>query len=104
MIPVQVQFSLTPSTASASYVMQQPVPTLVWDVTGLTRVHVYDDQQHFDSTKPAGITEVCPGPQTPNPPAPNTCAAPSGTYVYTLDAYDASNRLVLHRTLKLTIG
>jgi len=74
-------------------------PSLSWSVTNVARVHVYDGVGAFDSTKKSGSTNPCPQKNNTGP----TCTAAAGQYVYTLDAYNSSNQLILHRTLTLTI-
>ena len=73
------------------------------DVVGEQRgtVHVYDAVGTFDSTTKSG--NVTPCPDKNNPPG-STCEAAPGKYVYTLDAYNSANQLVLHRTQTLTIN
>jgi len=67
----------------------------------VSRVHVYDAVGAFDSTNKSGTTTPCPNK---NNPAGSVCEAAPGRYVYTLDAYNSSNQLVLHRTQTLTIN
>jgi hypothetical protein len=101
-IPVTVTFTLAPNDAATPYIMGLGgvtlPPVLTWAVTGLAKVHVYDNAKVFDSTKPSSQVIVCP-----NPGDTTQCNAPAGTYTYTLDAYDSNNVLVLHRTLTLTL-
>jgi hypothetical protein len=52
----------------------------------------------FDSTKASGNARACPSAQSLL-----VCVAPQGDYVYTLDAFDASGRRIVHRTLTLHI-
>jgi hypothetical protein len=99
-IPIRVTFNLAPNSTSTPYLTTEPdkPPTLTWSVSGVTRVHVYDNVHVFDSTKLSGTQAVCPGAST----GPQ-CNAAAGTYTYTLDAFNASNILVLHRTQTPTI-
>jgi len=100
-IPIHVTFTLSPNTAATPYSLnaQDKPPTLTWSVTGVARVHVYDNVHVFDSTKADGTQVVCPSTSA----NPQLCNAATGTYTYTLDAYNSSNIIVLHRTQTLTI-
>jgi hypothetical protein len=96
-----VSFTLVPTTETEGYPASGTgAPTLSWSVTNVSRVHVYDGVSVFQSTKKLGSTNPCPKKNNTGP----TCTAAPGQYVYTLDAYNSSNQLVLHRTVTLTIN
>jgi RNA polymerase sigma factor (sigma-70 family) len=100
--PVIVHYTLAPSTVTQGYTTSPgSAPALAWNTSGLARVEVYDAAKTFDSTSASGSALVCPGKAQTT--AGGTCTAKPGTYVYTLDGFDAGNNLVVHRTLTLTI-
>jgi RNA polymerase sigma factor (sigma-70 family) len=96
---VTVQFTLEPDEVEAGYPKTtDDGPVLRWTVRNAARVHVFDDVDVLDAYDAEGREVVCPATGDDE-----TCAAPPGTYVYTLDAFDAQGQRVLHRTLTLTI-
>jgi hypothetical protein len=98
-VPFTVRYTLEPNDVSRGYPKTTDGgPVLTWGVGGATRVRAYDDVDVFASDKPSGSTVVCPESGTAT-----VCNAGPGTYVYTLDAYNARGARVLHRTLTLTI-
>ena len=97
-----MSFTLTPDSVTQGYPLSGTgAPKLNWSVTNVSRVHVFDGVGAFDSTSASGSTTPCPNKN--NPPG-STCGAAPGHFVYSLDAYNSANQLVLHRTLTLTIN
>jgi hypothetical protein len=100
--PVVARLTLKPSTVTQDYATTAAAaPLVTWSTSGLARLDVHDDGKAFDRTSASGSALVCPGKADTTPKG--TCTAKPGTYVYTLDGFDSSNNLVVHRTLTLTI-
>jgi hypothetical protein len=96
---VTVRFTLEPDEIAQGYPKTTiDGPVLRWTVRNAARVRVFDDVDVFDVDSASGTEVVCPDNGTGA-----TCNAQPGTYVYTLDAFNARNQRVLHRTLTLTI-
>jgi RNA polymerase sigma factor (sigma-70 family) len=97
-IPVSVTFELSVQSIPAGYLTSQG-PVLSWRITGVSRVHVYDNEGVLDADTKQGNVRVCPatGSQT-------LCTAPEGDYTYTLDAFNAAGTRILHRTKTLHIS
>ncbi len=100
--PAVAVFKLAPTTAAQGYATKPTTgPVLTWSTSGLARVDVYDSTKVFDRTTATGTSVVCPG--VAQTTTKDTCTAEPGTYVYTLDGFNASNNLIAHRTVTLTI-
>jgi hypothetical protein len=97
---VRATISLSPPTVTSQYAMQAgSAPQLTWTVTGASATRMYDGPGALDSTQGSGSQLVCPGAVRGG-----VCFAKSGTYAYTLDAFDSTGTRVVHRALTLTIN
>jgi hypothetical protein len=100
--PAVAVFKLAPTSVTEGYAMTTKAgPVLTWNTSGLASVNVYDSGKNFNRTTVSGSAVVCPGHSEATSSA--TCTDEPGRYVYTLDGFDASNQLIVHRTMTLTI-
>ena len=100
--PAVAVFKLAPASVEQGYATTTSAgPVLTWNTSGLARLAVYDASKVFNRTGASGSSVVCPGVAQTSPSG--TCTANPGHYVYTLDGFDGSNNLIVHRTVTLTI-
>jgi RNA polymerase sigma factor (sigma-70 family) len=93
-------FTLEPGTAPRTYPMSQ-APLLSWDGKNAVRLKV-SGPAGFVKRTIEGSASVCPGNVSAGAGG-DVCTTTPGTYTYELDIYNASNQVVLHRELTLTV-
>ena len=98
-IPPSIRLSISQSEIPAGYPMDA-APTLSWTVLHAARAHASDSVGELDENTKSGTAAVCPGTVAA---ANNVCTAKPGTYVYSLDAYDATGHRIGHTTVTLTV-
>jgi RNA polymerase sigma factor (sigma-70 family) len=98
-IPPRIRLSISQSEIPAGYPMDA-APTLSWSVLHAARAHASDSVGVLDENAKSGAADVCPGTVAA---ANNVCTAKPGTYVYSLDAYDAAGHQIGHTTVSLTV-
>jgi hypothetical protein len=98
-IPPTVRLSIQPAQIAANYPMDA-APTLSWTVLHAARAHASDSVGVLDENGKSGTADVCPGAISSGS---NVCTAKPGTYVYSLDAYDAAGHRIGHTTVTLTV-
>jgi hypothetical protein len=98
-IPPLLRLAIRPNQITRGYSMDA-APTLSWSVLHAARARAFDSTGSLDENAPSGTASVCPGTVAA---VNNVCTAKPGTYVYSLDAFDAADHRIGYTTVTLTI-
>jgi hypothetical protein len=95
--PVVESLSLRPATDRAPAYPMADAPVLTWAVTGADQVEVWmwsdtgtgPQPRRVLSDQPSGSMPICPGTVVAS-----RCSAPSGTYLFVIEAENEGGRVV----------